>query len=130
MFFVWLVLLVSLVFPATAGAKPRVSQLEDVLNESTTIVIATFPAKKPDPSGRYTLLVERSLRGDAKPGALAVEAWGGNPRSAAGARVVAFINQYGGWAAYASALAGQTLEDGVLRIEGFNDLNAHFVQDP
>jgi hypothetical protein len=44
-----------------------------------------------------------------------------------GTRLVAFIDASGAWTASATLAAGPSLEDGVLRVAGFYDFNAHLV---
>jgi hypothetical protein len=113
-----------------AGAVPTISKLDDVVKMSTDVVIASFVAS-PDPikATNYDLVVERALRGAAVPKrTLRVKAaYGGHAFFPTGTRLVAFMDRTGTFHWAATLAAGTTLEDGVLRVVGFNDGNSHSV---
>jgi hypothetical protein len=115
---------------AGAEAKPMHTPLDAILKTATTIVIAKLEpiAGKPHEATSYTLTVERALRGTAKPGPLVVKpSRHGHAYLAAGTRVLAFIDAKSEWLAFGVAFAGPSLEDGVIRLAGFYDHNAHLV---
>ncbi|MEO8700126.1 MAG: hypothetical protein ABI867_08785 [Kofleriaceae bacterium] len=112
-----------------AEAKPMHTALADLVKDSPTIVIARLVSSqgRADQATSYELFVERALRGTAK-GTLTVKpSQQGHAMMKPGTRVVAFVNAAGEWNAYASVLAGPSLEDGVLSAAGFYDFNAHLV---
>src|SRR5262245_52471426 len=110
-------------------ARPKLSQLDDIVQRSTTIVIARFaPPSDPGRATAYELVVERSLRGSVPHGLLRVlPSLDGHADFTKETRLVAFIDGTNHWIAYGVAAAGPSLEDGVLRLSGFNDENAHLV---
>lgn len=127
-----LVLLVWLVVVAASpvAAKPMSTRIDDLLKQSTTIVIAKLGAVagKPHEATSYTLEVERALRGSVKQGRLVVQpSPDGHAYMPAGTRLLAFVNAKREWIAFGVAFAGPSLEDGVIRLAGFYDFNAHLV---
>lgn len=129
MFFVFAVLLSFWFFPSAAEAKPMTSNLSDILARSPTIVIATY---QPPPAGseekHHSLLqIERTIRGSVRSKDLIVYSHGGSPEMGAPIRLVAFLTAQDGWVAFARPLAGPSLEEGVLHLEGFYDFNAHYI---
>jgi hypothetical protein len=113
-----------------AGAVPMMSKLDDVVKASTEVVIASFVApSSPMTASGYDLVVERALRGTTAPRSkLRVKAaYGGHAFFANGTRLVAFVDKTGTLMYAATVAVGTTLEDGVLRLAGFNDGNSHSV---
>lgn len=110
-------------------AEPMVTTLDSVVKGAKHVWIASFLAP---PAGSntldYDLVVERVLRGSAAPkSTMRVKAANGHAYFKNGTRIVAFVDGSGSWTAYAKEFAGPSLEDGVLRVEGFYDFNAHLV---
>jgi hypothetical protein len=104
--------------------------LAAVRADSPTGLVATFVdtiGPFAQPTG-YHLQVERAIVGFASAGPLQARAVTGQPaRVTNGSRFVAFLDA-GGFLQYAATLAaGPSLEDGVLRVEGFNAYNVHLI---
>jgi hypothetical protein len=127
---VFLVVLALCAAPRPAEAKPMSSTLAEVRAGSPTVLVATFVDGVGPPWAPmgYVLQVEKALVGSASAGLLHVGAVPGEPAyPTKGARIVAFLDP-GGALKYAATLrAGPTLEEGVLRVEGFYTSNAHLV---
>jgi hypothetical protein len=121
-----LALAASLV-PASDGAAETVvtSLRYQLLPDTPTIVIGRLASVA---EGTYTLAVERALRGAVKRGHLVVKR---SPEGAAklpvGSRTIAFVNARGEWVAAGTAFTGTRLEDGVIRLAGFNDTGEHRI---
>jgi hypothetical protein len=128
-----LILLVVLVLwaaPRPAAGALRVSTLAAVRADSPTVLVATFVDRvgpQAQPTG-YLLQVEKALVGSVSPGPLQVRAVAGEiAYLAKGARFVAFLDGSGALKYAATLRAGPTLEEGVLRVEGFYDFDSHVV---
>ncbi len=115
--------------PTAARAEPSLSTLSAIERGSTLVAIVRFAGPAIPRATGYDFVVERALRGSATPSATihVNRSPDGHAYLSPGTRVVAFVDASGTWNAYASVLAGPSLEDGVLRLQGFDDFDAHLV---
>jgi hypothetical protein len=114
---------------STAHAEPMHTTLDDVLAQSTDIVIATYlgpvgSSNAFDATGSR-LRIERALRGSLR-GEITAGVGTGHADLQAGSRVIAFLNHERRWSYIGEAPAGARLEDRVS-LRGFYDFNAHIV---
>jgi hypothetical protein len=109
-----------------AVAEPMLTTLDEVMAQSTDIVIATYegPANS-SPMSPSKLRVERALRGKLS-GDVVAPLGSGHASVKAGARVVAFLDKRRAWSFVGEALPNMGLE-GAISLRGFYDFNAHLV---
>jgi hypothetical protein len=101
-----------------ARAEPLLTSLDEVVAQSTDVVIATT-------LGGGRLQIERALRGRLR-GAVTTQFCGGTPDVPDGARIVAFLGAERRWCFVGEAIEGRPLTD-ALRLRGFYEFNAHIV---
>ena len=114
-----------------ASAEVAITPLSGLDATSKTIVIArvTKAFGPAYPATGWELSVERTLRGAVAPATTVIvrPAASGHAHFPVGTRLVAFIDGSTSWVAAATVAAGPSLEDGVLRLDGFSDFDAHWI---
>lgn len=123
--------LVNVAGERTSHAELMVTSWADLDAASKSVVIARL-AKVVGPAAAptaYELTVERALRGAATGTIVVRPSADGHAHFAVGTRLVAFVNGSSEWRAAASLESGTgtSLEDGVLRVEGFYDFDGHWI---
>lgn len=116
-------------FTSTAHAEPMLTTLDEILADSTDVVIATYvgpvgSSNSYDATGSR-LRIERALRGSLR-GEITAGVGTGHADLQAGSRVIAFLDRDRAWSYIGEAPAGARLEDRVS-LRGFYDFNAHIV---
>jgi hypothetical protein len=116
-------------FTPVAHAEPMLTSLDEVLAQSTDIVIATYvgPVGSTDAwqASGSRLRIERALRGSLR-GEIVAGVGTGHADLRAGTRVVAFLDAQRAWSFIGESSAGRRLED-TVNLRGFYDFNAHIV---
>src|SRR5262249_8919851 len=119
----------SLHSPATAWAKPKHATFEKMIEDSATIVVATFLGELPDKQ-KHTIQVQVTevLKGNLKPGKHHLVFQDMPHFGAKGEEFVAFLDNERVWRFMASPMKGHTkVDQGVLQLTGFYDFNAYWV---
>jgi hypothetical protein len=115
--------------PTTSCAKPKHATFQQVIDRSTTIVIAKFTGDVPDENKR-TVKVEvvQALKGKLQAGVQQFHFDDRPHLGAQGQEFIAFLDKDQVWTFMAAPLNPKDkLAKSVLRMEGFYDFNAYWV---
>lgn len=127
-FLALLLSIVSMTSPVQAWTKPKHATPKEVVERSATIAVAKFAEKNPNFAKRnQDLEILQILKGDLKTGKHRVPCED-QPRFANKVETfIVFLDKAKVWRFVADPLNGKKLEDDLLVMDGFYDLNAYVV---
>jgi hypothetical protein len=125
------VLLVAVcVFAIAPGARsaPMYTDFATIRTSATIIALGTVhQIAGPNGTASITVDIDKTIRGTAARGPLAVKESPDGHITVDNQRVVAFVDNNGALRWVGTLVAGASLETGVIQLQGFFDFNAHLV---